>query len=107
MPVGIGDGDEGGTALTDRSLGDTGGEENVTLTASQIPAHNHPINTGADGNAHHGHTAGNVPTGLSGSMSQVGSTYSGSHGVQDNTGGGSAHPNMPPFLAINFLIKAA
>ena len=107
MPVGIGDGDAGGTALTDRSLGDTGGEENVTLTASQIPAHNHPINTGADGHEHHGHTAGNVPTGLSGSQSQVGSTYSGSHGVQDNTGGGSAHNNLPPFLAINFLIKYA
>lgn len=40
--VGVGAGQ--GTGLTNRNLGQTGGQETVTLNVSQIPSHNHGIN---------------------------------------------------------------
>lgn len=91
MPVGIGD---GGADLTDRSLGDTGGTENVTLTTNQIPAHNHEIRSS------------NWETG-GGSGGMGNSTDQQHWGYTENTGGGQPHNNLPPFLAINFLIKYA
>lgn len=109
MPVGIGD---GGAALTDRSLGDTGGEENVTLTESQLPAHNHW--QGDFGENGFNFTGNGIETRTSGWAGRSRTDFAGAHGqttiaqlsTQD-AGGGSAHNNLPPFLAINFLIKYA
>jgi microcystin-dependent protein len=89
---------------TTYNLAATGGTETVTLTAPQLPAHNHPVNaataaTSAD-------PAGNVPAG--GSVKQF-STQA--PDVQMNPAqvqaGGAAQPhyNMQPYLAINFIIS--
>ena len=88
------------------AAGATGGEEKHTLTESEMPVHHHTVNistngTGlsttnrvywnsglgsADKNAWgFGYTSGDLPSGASG-VSAV------------NTGGGTAHNNMPPYF---------
>ncbi|WP_282609473.1 phage tail protein [Pelagibius sp. Alg239-R121] len=84
-----------GSGLTARALGQTGGEEAHTLTLSEIPSHRHSM-TGRRG----------------GSASDGGSpafgAYSTAQQKNNNTnyvGGDQAHNNMPPFLALNLMIK--
>lgn len=74
-------------AGTTYAAGDTGGEATHTLTVNEIPSHGHnvtwtPSNIGS-GNAFRAmapNTANTQPT--------------------TNTGGGQAHNNMPPYLAV-------
>jgi microcystin-dependent protein len=79
----------GGNATT---LGGAGGAETHTLSTTEIPAHTHSYNN---------------PNSLS-----AGSAYSnasanalGNSASTGSTGGGSAHSNTPPWLAINYIIK--
>lgn len=77
------------------TLGGSGGAENHTLSASEIPAHNHQIlrpgSNGSGGGSQwwQGNSATNVTT-----------IY-----TENNTGGGGAHNNMQPYLTLNYLIK--
>ena len=72
------------------TLGGGAGEEMHQISEDEMPSHSH-----------------------SGSMSQSGSggSHSGSgayHGNSNNTaesGGNQAHNNMPPYIAINYIIK--
>lgn len=87
----IGDGQ--GSGLTNRTLGDEDGEEECTLSESELPAHTHP-----DG--------GSIPasdelnTGGLSNIQNTGSTIN-----TGNTGGDSAHNNMHPFSVATFMIK--
>ena len=92
---------------TFNALGKTGGEENHTLTTAEMPSHGHEV------------TAGQAMTKLgvwntnmvaSENWRSISST-TGSDGTlgvvsASNTGGGGAHNNMPPYLVMNFIIKA-
>jgi microcystin-dependent protein len=88
-------------------IGQTGGTETVTLTAQQIPEHTHPAECAAGG--------GNVasPAGAYWSTDPGGNTaaYSDSAGSSmsaaaiGNTGGGQAHENRQPYVAVNFIIS--
>lgn len=99
-------------------LGQTGGAETATLTAAQMPAHTHVQNGhshataegGADGFLVQDDTPQfyDPPTG-SGIGSQPRSVFANTGttvAVNQNTGGGGSHPNMPPFVSINFIIRA-
>lgn len=101
--VGVG---PGGGGLTAYALGDQGGAEAVTLDVSAMPAHSHT-------NTPHSHSEGNatlsaavvVPADGPSAVPGVGVT--GASGVAiDNTGGGGAHENRQPFLALNWVIVA-
>ena len=73
--------------------GSTGGEATVTLTTKQIPAHNHSIfypNAGAGNNY--------APIGYPNVGSK--STYWAVGSYTGDVGGGEAHNNMPPYLAV-------
>lgn len=72
------------------AIGATGGAETVALSVSEMPSHSHnvPAYTGPAGIQ----IARNFGTGLA----PVATT---------NTGGGSAHENMPPYLVVNWIIK--
>lgn len=78
------------------SLGSTGGEATVTLTIDQIPAHTH----GNVRRYNEGSHSGNVSTGAS-SGSDSTDSYT------DSTGGGQAHNNMPPYLAVYVWMRTA
>ena len=70
------------------SAGTTGGEATHTLTTQEMPSHNHGIKM-------------NAPTNFGGGSS--GWAYVNSSDVHkwtEATGGGQAHNNMPPYLAV-------
>ena len=103
-----------GTNTTNNyGLGNTGGEENHTLTVNEIPAHTHTIND--PGHSHAlTNTAANDQNndGIAGSnklssiKSTVATTVSAVTNITiNNAGGGAAHNNMQPYLALNYIIK--
>lgn len=86
-PIGAGQGQD----LTNRALAAVGGEETHVLTVNEMPAHNHQnSNQGViDGTTHNAIQSGNA----------YGTTY------PQSNGGGLAHNNMQPWLAVNYIIK--
>lgn len=80
--------------------GSTGGEATHTLTTSEMPSHNHAVyypNAGADD-----HSAPvNYPDGPSDS------TYYAVGSYTSREGGGKAHNNMPPYLAVYIWKRTA
>lgn len=121
-PVGAGPG--GVFGVTERWLGQLEGTETVALTEAQMPSHRHEGNT--DPNGRHKHGVYRSRAFDSATIDQIGSDFgrgqstgaggwtdtgvsedgNHSHGFQTNEKGGSAsHPNMHPFIGINFIIR--
>ena len=122
---------------SNRSIGDTGGAETVTLTSGQVPshthtgpshrhgrgtlsvanagAHTHPVNfyhednaTGSYiGDAPQQGTLSSVNTGSAGSHTHAlsGETADAGAGNTGSAGGNQPHDNMPPYVAVRWLIK--
>ena len=87
------------------SLGQKGGEETHTLSANEMPQHSHLLNaSSSDGNTTNvGNTllareAGGIYQANANNPVQIHA------GVVANAGGGQAHDNMQPYLALNFCI---
>jgi microcystin-dependent protein len=87
------------------SIGQTGGVETVTLATTQIPNHSHApmastsaaTSTTPSGNAWASwRDAQYVPTGTTVPMASPSLTPA---------GGSQPHDNIPPFLAVNFIIS--
>ena len=98
VPVHSG-GNSAGPGLTARRLGARSGQETVTLTANQIPPHGHSASTAT---ANRTSPQSNFPAvandGESNYQSDTNTTS------PPSGGGGQAHDNMPPYLAVNFII---
>jgi microcystin-dependent protein len=84
MPIGA-----GGTY----ALGSTGGEATHTLTVNEMPSHTHAYSTNS--------ATAQFTTG-GGTGMDIRQT---NNATSSPTGGGAAHNNLPPYLAINFIIK--
>ena len=97
-----------GPGLSLRDLGQIGGEQNVTLLPTEMPAHAHTAqatttsnqstpqnNAWAAGQKGFGNTyaPSNQPTNVS--MNPLGTSF---------TGGDQPHNNMPPYLCLTFII---
>ena len=80
------------------TLGGTGGAASVTLTAAQMPEHNHKAKSPTSG------TDGGVKTGFD--VWRVSGAFSSDY-VIENTGGGGAHENRPPWTAVNMWRRTA
>jgi microcystin-dependent protein len=97
VPIGAGQAANG----TSYPLGSTGGQEAVTLTASQMPAHAHPVRANDD-RATTKNPTGNVPA--------AGGAYAETPNVRmdaamiSRSGRGEAHENRQPYLALNYVI---
>jgi hypothetical protein len=92
--------DAGGTYDT----GDTGGEAAHTLIESEMPVHTHVQNShkhAVIGNESGGTGGTRIDAGTSGTTDDTSSTTA----TNQNTGGGEAHNNMPPYKALVFIMK--
>ena len=99
-----------GPGLSNYQLGQTGGVESVTLTANQLPMHNHSVvGTEADGNQ-------NLPTaGIPANTKALDKEYSDSTlpankttmkaSMLSSAGGNQPHNNMMPTLSLKCVIS--
>jgi microcystin-dependent protein len=85
------------------TMGESTGTETVTLTTSQIPSHSHGLQAAASAGTE---TSPAGAVWAESALEQYSTiTPAGSMGASlGQTGGGQSHPNMPPFLAINYII---
>jgi len=95
-----------GPSLTPRVLGEKSGTESETLTTGQMPAHSHALMAkNAAGNVTN--ASGNVLANEAPKQTAVYSNQAGDASMGAsiaNAGSSLPHNNMPPFLAINFII---
>ncbi len=101
--VAVGEGQGG--SLTNRNLGDTGGEETHALTIDEMPSHSHTNNSNST-------TQGLVT--VTGSNTMNAEVNGGSEPdlyalpnalTINSAGGGQAHNNIQPFIVLKYLIK--
>ena len=98
-----------GPGLTQRDLGEVGGQQTVTLTNSEVPSHTHAF-MGNEAGGDQGGPVGNVTAKAHVGRETIKNMYSATAGTSPKmidlpgVGGGQAHNNMSPFLAVNFII---
>lgn len=103
-----------GPGLSDYVVGEMAGAEQVTLNASQIPAHQHALNaTTAAGSVTAPDSSVMLATPVEPTATPTLYVVPGSSGVNPSpmdaasigmTGGGQAHANMMPTQAINYIM---
>lgn len=89
--------------LTTRYLGEAAGQEEVTLTAGQIPLHSHTLRASTNAGAVNGKHPSLSTVAAYGPATTTVAMAAGA--ISTNTGGTQPHENMPPFLAVNFIIS--
>lgn len=86
FPLGIGSG---------FSMADSGGEEDHTLTIAEMPSHGHDVYVSSNG----------APPLIGVSIFNTSLTTKNANAVLPN-GGGGAHNNMPPYVAVRMVLVA-
>lgn len=84
------------------SLGATGGARTVTLSSSEMPSHTH-----SEGATRYSGTTSHTHSGIGG-IAEGANPDSGLASpvpVTNSTGGGGAHQNLPPYIALNAYIR--
>jgi microcystin-dependent protein len=101
-----------GPGLSERMLGETFGTNTVTLSSTEIPAHNHGVNAFAQSDS----TKKSGTPGNNSALSTLGSntarpfndgspnTTFAPNMIAPNQGGGFPHQNQQPYLGVNFCI---
>lgn len=93
-----------GAGLSPRSWGQKLGDENVTLTTSQIPPHTHTANA-ATADATAATPQGNLPAPAVAPFNVYGDPANLTAGAAGQvSGGGAGHDNMQPYTTLNFCI---
>ncbi|SEB54994.1 Microcystin-dependent protein [Nocardioides exalbidus] len=92
---------QGGTTHT---LAETGGVEEVTLTANQVPAHSHglPVSSTA---ASSRSAVGGVPAATAAEAPWATAGPTEAMTTSTAAGGSQPHTNMQPYLCVNFIIS--
>lgn len=96
----------GGPGLSAYALGQSGGQENVTLNTNQLPSHNHGgILNASNGSANQEEANGHLPAESAiytdGAANQLMNPATITTG---DTGGNLSHPNMQPYLVMSYCI---
>jgi microcystin-dependent protein len=85
------------------NLGQRAGEENHTLSVSELPSHVHAVSA-RDADPNQGLPTGNMWTNGSGAYSGAAADSSMNPASIGNTGGSQPHSNTQPYLVLNFVI---
>jgi len=87
-------------------LAETGGAEEITLTASQIPAHSHPL-LGNQGNGTQANPANAIPASSTLLMAYAAEPASSAMAPTcvSSVGGSQPHTNFQPYLCVDFIIS--
>ena len=106
-PIHFGDSQTSGS--TNHNLGQKSGEQTVTLTPQETPQHDHDFNVSTADATEQRNTTPNGGGVLGKANVDMYRTPGGPQQTLDpssvsSTGGGQAHDNMQPFLALNFCI---
>lgn len=94
-----------GSATSQRTMGEAGGSETVTLLGSQMPLHTHALQ------ANPATASGTAPGGAVLAATTVASygpapgTTAMTASAVSNAGGGQPHENMAPTLTVNYIIS--
>lgn len=114
VPIGFGN----GAGLPSYSLGEAAGVENVTLLSANLPAHNHILRADATtaASSNFNVAAAGRSLGNSTGLTSAGATFAENvydtatpavamaSGTLANAGGSQPHPNIQPYLAVNWVI---
>jgi microcystin-dependent protein len=86
--------------------GEAGGQETVALTVAQMPSHGHPFR-GASTAGNEVSPANNVPADSFNVTPYINAAPDGnmSPSAITTTGGSRPHPNVQPYLCVNFIIS--
>jgi microcystin-dependent protein len=96
-----------GPGLSSHSQGSLGGVPSVTLTAAELPPHSHDLRA-TDGFASTHDAADNaLAANRAGTYSASAATAAMHASAVGSAGGGQPHPNMQPYLALNFIVALA
>lgn len=94
IPVGV------DTAQTEFDvLGEAGGAKTHTLVVAEMPAHGHATRTDTGGSASAFNVGNNSAIRASGASYTLDSAYT------TSSGGGGAHNNLQPYIAMHYIIK--
>jgi microcystin-dependent protein len=97
-----------GSDTIPRPLGSTGGTATETLSVNQMPVHTHVQNAHSHGMPSRSNSAfgalGNIPRGNNSGTAVTYDTYEATP-TNQNAGGGQSHNNLPPFLALAYMIR--
>jgi microcystin-dependent protein len=98
-----------GAGLTPRTMGELGGEVNVTLLSTQLASHAHTAHAGVAGNAVTPDPTKTFGSGGRGKPATYGAAPPPNSALMSAqavglTGGNQPHNNMPPYLTLNFII---
>ena len=92
--------------LTQRNLGEKGGNQEVTLTIPQMPPHNHIVYPKFSNSPNQVNPANNYPGNLGPANPATGNMASGTMGASTVAPfvGGMPHGNSQPYLGIYYII---
>ena len=103
-----------GPGLTLRDLGETGGEQTVTLLQTEMPAHSHTFNCETNNGTVVTSSGNQLSKGFKGNIQASNKLQMYSSATQPNAqlnplsvspaGGGQPHNNLMPYLGLTFII---
>lgn len=96
-----------GPGLSNYDLGQSGGVESVTLLASQMPPHSHPLNANTSAGTLRdpgGNALAKEATGQTSVYHNAAPNTTMAAASIGSTGGGQPFTNVQPYLAVNFII---
>lgn len=82
-------------------LGDSGGEENVTLTVDEMPSHTHHLKIASSTTSS---SKDGFMVNTEGFLPEYPSSFAGETNTE-NTGGSQPHNNMQPYIVVNYIIS--